>query len=84
MCGINFYILKHIFHFFLFINVYDYSAISEVDGEVGHPLNRFKPPPPPIIVYITDRSKVVILIWFSVFTCFGVSFYTAVTFCRSR
>ena len=30
-------------------------------------LNRFKPPPPsPVILYITDRSKVSLLIWFSV------------------
>ena len=31
---------------------------------------------PLVIFYITDRSKAVLLIWFSVFACFGVSFCT--------
>ena len=33
--------------------------------------------------YITDRSKAVLLIWFSVFACFSVSFCTVFTFCVS-
>ena len=38
---------------------------------------------PPVIVYITDRSKAVLLIC-SVFACFGVRFCTVFTFCVSR
>ena len=45
-------------------------------GEVGRLLNRFKP--------ITDRSKVVLLVWFSVFACFGVCFCIVFTFYVSR
>ena len=44
-------------------------------------LNRFKPP---VIFYITDCSKAVLLIWFSVFACFRVLFCTVFTFCVSR
>ena len=33
---------------------------------------------------ITDRFKAVLLIWFSVFACFGVSFCTVFIFCVSR
>ena len=33
-----------------------------------------------MIYYITDRSKAVLLIWFSVFDCFGVSFCTVFTY----
>ena len=51
--------------------------ISEAEGEVGIPLNRFKPP---VIFYITDRSKAVLLILFSVFACFGVIFSTVIIF----
>ena len=39
---------------------------------------------PPVIIYITDRTKAVLLTWFSVFSCFGVSFYTVFTFYASR
>ena len=39
---------------------------------------------PQVIFYITDRSKAVLLIWFSVFACFGVSFCTVFTLCVSR
>ena len=45
------------------------------------PFNRFKHP---VMFYITDRSKAVLLIWFSVFACFGVSFCTVFTFYVSR
>ena len=54
---------------------------KEAVGEVGYPLNRFKPP---VIFYITDRSKAVLLIWFSVLASFGVSFCTVFTFYVSR
>ena len=40
--------------------------------------------PRPVIFYITDRYKAVLLIWFSVFACFGVGFSTVFTFCVSR
>ena len=36
---------------------------SYIEGEFGYPMNRFKRP---VIFYITDRSKEVLLIWFSV------------------
>ena len=42
-------------------------ATSEAEGVV-----------PPVIFYITDRSKAVLLIWFSVFACFGVSFHLCI------
>ena len=32
----------------------------------------------------TDRSKAVLLIWFSVFACFGVGFCTVFTLCVLR
>ena len=53
----------------------------EAEGGVGYSLNWFKPP---VIFHITDRSDVVLLIWFSVFACFGVSFCTVFSFCVSR
>ena len=59
----------------MFRNAQDLTT-AEVEGEVGYPFNRFKPP---VIFYITDRSKAVLLIWFYVFACFqcfGVSFCT--------
>ena len=37
-------------------------------------------PPPPVISYITNRSKVVLWILFSVFACPGVNFCTVFTF----
>ena len=52
-------------------------AISEAEGEVGYPLNWFKPQ---VIFYITDHSKAVLLIWFFVVAYFGVSFCTVFTF----
>ena len=67
MCGI--YVLYLQTYFFLFINVYS-SAIAEAEGEGGYPLNRLKPQ---VIFYITDRSKALLLIWFSLIACFGVS-----------
>ena len=42
-------------------------------GEVGIPLNGFKPARN-ILYFITERSNAVFLIWFSAFACFGVSF----------
>ena len=36
------------------------------------------------LMYITDHSKAVLPICFSVFACFGVSFCTVFTFCVSR
>ena len=36
---------------------------------------------PTVIFYITDPSKALLLIWFSVFDCFGVSFCTVFSFC---
>ena len=33
---------------------------------------------------ITDRSKAVLFVWFSLFSCFGVSFCTVFTFCVPR
>ena len=38
-------------------------AMTEAEGEVGIPLNRFKPPSNGI----TDRSKAVLLLWFILF-----------------
>ena len=67
-----FYIFKHIVHIFLFINVYG-RAILEAEAKVRYLLNRFKPQ---VIIYITVHSKAVLLIWFSVFACLGVSFCT--------
>ena len=49
------------------------EPLQKLEGEVGYPLNRFKPP---VIFYITDRSKAVLQISFSVFACFAVSFCT--------
>ena len=49
---------------------YEYieSMSIEAEGEVRYPLNRCKPPPPlPVVFDITDRSKAVLLTWFSVF-----------------
>ena len=40
--------------------------MTEAEGEVGFPLNRFKPPPPK---FNTDRSKAVLLLWFLTVTC---------------
>ena len=40
------------------------EPLSKLGGEVAYPLYLFKPPPPGIF-YITDRSNVVLLIWFS-------------------
>ena len=48
---------------------------------VGSALNRFKPTSK---IYITDHSKAALLIWLSVFACFGGSFCTVFTFCVSR
>ena len=45
-----------------------FCTFSETEGEVG-PVKQVKAPPPPVI--ITDRSKAVVLLWFSV-ACFGV------------
>ena len=42
---------------------------AEADGEIRYQLNRFKPQ-----VLITDRSKAVLLLWFSVLNITGVSF----------
>ena len=53
-----------VFIFFLFINVYD-RTISEAKGEVGYPLNRFKPPSN-ILYYRPVRcgaSDLVICVW---------------------
>ena len=36
----------------------------EAEGDVRYPLNRCKPP---VVFNITDRSKAVLLTWFSVF-----------------
>ena len=65
-----FYIFKQVFLFFLFIksNVYD-NGISEAEDEARCLLNGFKPP---VIFHITDHSKAVLPIWFSVYACFGL------------
>ena len=52
------------------------SYVSVNAALVGRPLNRLKSP---VIFYITVRSKAVLLIWFSVFACFGVSSCTVFT-----
>ena len=42
---------------------------TEAEGEVRYPLKWFKHPPPPKkkkYIYITDRSNLAILVWFSV------------------
>ena len=39
---------------------------------------------PSVIFHIPDRFKAVLLIWFSVFACFGVRFGIVFTFCVSR
>ena len=44
-------------------NNYMFWAMTEAEGEVGIPLNRFKPPSNGI----TDRSKAVLLLWFILF-----------------
>ena len=54
---------------------------SEAEGEVARLLNQVKPP---VIFHITDHSEAVLLIWFSVLACFGISFCTVFTFCVSR
>ena len=41
--------------------------MTEAEGEVGIPENRFKPPPPQY--FNTDRSKAVLLLWFLTVTC---------------
>ena len=46
-----------------------YYTTSETEGEV----DAVKSINPPVIFYNTDRSKAVLLIWVSVFACFGVS-----------
>ena len=46
-----------------------------------NPLNRINPQ---VIFYITDRSNVVLLIWFFVLACFDGSFCTVFTICVSR
>ena len=43
MCGVYILYIQTYFNFFLFINVFD-RVISEAEGKVGYPLNRFKPP----------------------------------------
>ena len=58
-----------------------HGEMSIMEGEVGYTLNRFKPP---VLFDITDRSKAVLLIWLSVFACFGVSFCTCFTFYVSK
>ena len=55
------------------------QTTSEAGGDVGRRFNQFL-----VILYITDRSKPVLLIWLSVFADFGVSFCTVFTFCVSR
>ena len=47
------------------------TAVAE--GEVGSRLAGLRHPPPNN-VYMTDCSKAILLIWFSEFACFGVSF----------
>ena len=46
---------------------YMFWAIAEAEGEVGYPLNRFKPPYPQF--FKTDPSKAVLLLWFLTVTC---------------
>ena len=41
-------------------------------------------PPPPVIFHITGHSNVILLICFSVFAWFGVSYCTVITLCVSR
>ena len=58
-----------------------FCTTSETEDEVGAVKSIFSPP---VVFYITDCTNVVLLIWFSVFACFGVSPYTVFTFCVSR
>ena len=44
---------------------------SETEGEVSAVKHVSAPPPPPLKKFITDCSKAVVLLWFSV-ACFGV------------
>ena len=53
------------------------EPFQKLRARFGYPLNWFKPP---VILYITERSKAILLIWLSVFACFGVSFCTVFTF----
>ena len=48
----------------------------EIEGEVDSVKS--------FIFYKTDRPKAVLLIWFSGFASFGVSFCTVFNFCVSR
>ena len=58
-----------------------FRIISEAEGDVGIPLNRFSPL---VVFYITDRSKAVVLVWFSVIACFGISVCSGFNFYVSR
>ena len=49
-----------------------------------HFYDRFSVLKPPVTFYISGRSKAVLLVWFSVFACFGVIFCTVFTFFVSR
>ena len=51
------------------------SEPSEAEGEFGRPFGLI------LLFYITDHSKAVLLICFSLFACFGISFCTYFTFC---
>ena len=59
-----------------------FCTTSETGGEVG--AVKSIEAQPPVIFYITDHSKAVLLIWFSVLACFGVSYCTVFTFFVSR
>ena len=48
------------------------EPLQKLRARLGARLTGLSPPPPQII----DRSKAVLLIWFYVFVCFGVSFCT--------
>ena len=55
--------------------------LSKAEGEVGIPLIGLSPK---VIFYIADRSKAVILIWFSVFACFSITLCSVFTICVSK
>ena len=52
-------------------------------GHVGAVASDFVRLKTPVVFYIIDRSKAVLLIWYSVFACFCVSFCTVFSFCAS-
>ena len=58
-----------------------FLTTSGAEGGVGIPLNRIQAP---VMFHITNRSKAVLLILFSVFGCLCVSFWNVFTFCVSR